>query len=270
MIFMNFLLISSEEDMASINFKNVLLKDYPFDKFSEDLFILNDNTSKNKIYFLITERLHLHITDDDLVNEYLKKNNIKIDMAIFLSRHSTLGEIKPKSMTVHSIGNFGKAELGGKDYTLVKTDPILIRLLLLELKKNKPKELKEFEIKQEATHHGPFLETSAIFYEIGSKKEEWENEIVAKFMTSILISVLKTYDQKEIIQEKGWIPTVGLGGSHYCTKFSRLTFDENQKYCFGHIAADYAMKDISSKPELTKQALEKSNAENIISEKEIS
>jgi D-aminoacyl-tRNA deacylase len=261
---MNFLIIISNQDIASLNFKEVLFTKYKLERIKDKVFELLLDDSKNKIYVKIIENMHIFSKEEEIIEETLDINQI-----IFLSKHSTLGEIKPKSLTVHSIGNWGKADLGGLDNTVVETDPILIRSLLLELKKNKPLSLKAYEIKQEATHHGPYLSLSTIFYEIGSDKDAWTDKEPSEFMLTCLFNVLSSYDRDKIKKEKGWVEAVGVGGSHYCTKFNKKTFDEKYPYSFGHVVASYGLDEIKQKPELIEQAKKKSNASIAIKEEEL-
>ncbi len=261
---MNFLLIISNQDIASLNFKEILFTEYDIEEINSNVFKVTKENSKNVVYLKIITSLHIFSKEEEIIEPELAINQI-----IFLSKHSTLGEIKPKSMTVHPIGNWGKADLGGLDHTIIETDPILIRSLLLELKSNKPLALKPYEIKQEATHHGPFLSTSTIFYEIGSNKDAWVDRDVARFMLTCLFNVISNYNRQEIKKEKGWVEAIGVGGSHYCTKFNKKTFDEKYSYSFGHIVASYGLEHIKQKPELVEQAKEKSRASVVIKEEEL-
>jgi D-aminoacyl-tRNA deacylase len=262
---MNILLICSKTDLAAVNFFETLTtRDFGFEKFSENLWFLE---KKNKIFLILTEKTHLYMNDSD-ISVFEKDANIKFEQIIFLSRHSTLGENKPRSITAHAVGNWGKAELGGKDEMVVKTDGILIRSLLLDFYLKKPKAL-EYEIKQEATHHGPFLSKSTIFVEIGSNEKAWTDKDICDFVSKELIFIISDYDNKETKEKKAWIEAIGFGGSHYCTKFNRLTFNSENKYCFGHIIPDYALKLITNKTklkELLERAKEKSNSSLILDE----
>lgn len=247
---MKILLVTSEKDIASKNFKDVLLKDYDFLKLKENVYFLNsfktskednikvfqENKTDNKIFLKIINDIHIYAKEDEIVD-----NNY--DLVVFLSKHSTLSQNKTKCFTAHAIGNFDKAELGGKDKTLVKTDGLLIRYLLLNLKKNKPKDLKKYEIKQEATHHGPYLSTKTIFYEIGSNEEDWNNFLAISFLSKILLCSLKNYSEENLKKAFRWESVCGFGGSHYCTVFNRFTFDINNKFCFGHVVPSYATKN---------------------------
>jgi D-aminoacyl-tRNA deacylase len=249
---MQILLITSEKDVASKKFKEILLNNYDFIKQKENLYFLNsfkkqeeidnitlfqENKTNNKIFLKTIDNLHLFSNDKEILN------NNNYDIVVFLSKHSTSSEIKPKCFTVHAVGNFSKAKFGGLDKTLVKTDGILIRFLLINLKKNKPNNLKKYEVKQEATHHGPYLSTPVIFYEIGSSNDDWNNTLAVSYMSKILIYSLINYSQQKLKDVFGWECVCGFGGSHYCTVFNRYSFNINNKFSFGHIVPSYAMND---------------------------
>jgi D-tyrosyl-tRNA(Tyr) deacylase len=246
---MNILLVTSKEDIASVNFKKVLLKDYDFINTKDNLYYLNsfdtpkdtqlvqENKTDNKIFLKDIDSLHLFSNDEEILDE----NNYEI--VIFLSKHSTLSKNGTKCFSAHAVGNFNKADLGGKDKTLVETDAFLIRYLLLNLRRNKPKPLKVYEVKQEATHHGPYLSKKTIFYEIGSNEEDWNNIEGIEYLSKILIYSLLNYSQEKLIKEFDWESVCGFGGSHYCTVFNRHSFNLNNKYCFGHIVPSYAIDD---------------------------
>jgi D-aminoacyl-tRNA deacylase len=163
---MNFLLIVSREDKASLNLKEELFNNYKINKLNEyeDLFYLDNDYYKfeNNIYIKIISQLHI-FCDNKIYSDI--SNKINIDSIIFLSKHATQSEIKNKCITAHTIGNFSKAKFGGKDFTVVETDPILIRSILLKLKENKKdfSNIKKYEIKQEVTHHGPYIEKPTLF-----------------------------------------------------------------------------------------------------------
>ncbi|MCK9292514.1 MAG: D-aminoacyl-tRNA deacylase [archaeon] len=259
---MNILIISSKEDKASINLKKRLFENYSLEQ-KEDFYFLKSN-GINNIYFKEIEKQHIYSSEEEMIPK-----SLQIDQIIVLSKHSTLSEIKTKTITAHSIGNWGKAELGGKDKTLVKTDPILIRELLFNLKKNKPTKIKEYEVKQEATHHGPYLDISTMFVEIGSSDPDWENKDVANYIIQILINILINYNREDIKKTRNWVEAIGIGGNHYCTKFNKKTFKNSNLFCFGHIIPSYALKDVNNNPEILEEAKEKSNSNIIIYNKDL-
>jgi len=79
------------------------------------------------LYFIDDE----HIFHDDVDRE-IEALGYTIDTIIFASRHASVA--KKKTLSIHAIGNFGKAEYGGRDKTLIPCSPILMRSALHILK----------------------------------------------------------------------------------------------------------------------------------------
>src|SRR3989344_2234801 len=109
-----------------------------------------------------------------------KSNEAKYaDFIIFASRHQS--ERKTASLCVHPIGNFHKAEFGGKDEKLCQTSSNLLKIFFQNLNKiARQEKLEGFEITLECTHHGPYVEKPCLFIEIGSSEKQWENEKAAR------------------------------------------------------------------------------------------
>jgi len=112
---MNIAIISSTKDIASTNIKDKLINNFKFNKLKEQFdnnniyqyTINNKNNNKNlKLYTINSELIH---TDD------LDKK-IDADVFVFISKHRA--QEGRASLTCHAIGNFGKAEKGGKEKTL--------------------------------------------------------------------------------------------------------------------------------------------------------
>lgn len=268
---MNFVIICSKEDVASNNFFECLINKYNFEELQKDIYYLKENEDKsnyaiNEIFLIYFEKLHLYLTEKEISEKigYLEKG---IDQIIFLSRHSTTSKNKQKSFSAHAIGNWSSADFGGKPNLLCKTDPILLREILIKIN-NKNKECKKYKTKQEVTHHGPYLEYSSIFVEIGSSQEEWNDLKGINFITENIIEILKYYNKEKIKTENNWIEAVGYGGSHYCTQFFKYQIDLKNKYCFGHIIPNYAIENINNNDlnKMLKQALEKSNSKIVLKE----
>lgn len=273
---MNIAIICSKKDVASNNFFNYLIDNYNFKEIRKNLFFLEETEKTeyaiNEVFLIITDQLHIYLTEKE-INDLLAGIEKNIEQVIFLSRHSTLSEKKEKSISVHAIGNWKNADLGGRPTTVCKTDPILIRELLLRMyikkKQNIDIDIKKYEVKQEATHHGPYLENFAIFVEIGSDLDAWNDLKTIGFICENVIDVLKYYNREKIKEENNWVEVVGFGGSHYCTKFFKYSMDPNKKYCFGHIIPDYAIKEFDKEIDLNKilkEALKKSNSSMILNQ----
>ena len=144
------LLIASRKDKASMSMSNKLLEIFNFKD-------VNDNIYEYKNFRLqMIDNLHIY--------EDMKNINGDVDSVIFLSKHSSRADVK--SLTVHPIGNFRKAELGGYDNEIVPSNPERMGASLRYIKNNYNGN--DFEVTFEATHHGPYLEKPSFFIEIGT------------------------------------------------------------------------------------------------------
>lgn len=191
----------------------------------------------DRLELVFVDELHIHA-------ENIK--SLKTDSVIFATTHKS--EKGTPSLTVHSIGNFGKAELGGKDKTLVPCSARLMKTLL----KNLQEEAKsariddEWEITREVTHHGPFNDKPTCFIEIGSGEEQWRDERASKAIANTLLKSLPLKAEK-------WKIAIGAGGGHYCPEFTKVEL--RTEIALGHIAPKYAMADLDEK--VFKQMVEK-------------
>ncbi|MDD1748219.1 MAG: D-aminoacyl-tRNA deacylase, partial [Methanomassiliicoccales archaeon] len=91
---------------------------------------------------------------------------------VFLSRHKAASGIP--TLTAHPIGNFSKADFGGRPGTLVRSSPDMMTSTLRELQRNAAG--LGFGVSFEVTHHGPYLEAPTMYIEIGSSEENWGNK----------------------------------------------------------------------------------------------
>lgn len=152
-----------------------------------------------------------------------------LDYIVVASRHWASSG-KP-SLTVHPTGNFGKAMYGGRPRELQRTLANPMRDVFLELKRDPPR---GFEVSLEATHHSPTqFETPMFFAELGSGKNQWEDEGAGAYLAEAIV---------RSIASRGRAPVaVGFGGGHYCPTFSAMEAET----AFGHIAAKYALDIIT-------------------------
>ncbi len=236
-------IVISREDKASLNIKNRLLEKCGWKKRKKNRewqieYICND---KN---FIIFEKEGLHLYYDNIdkkIDDYYD-----IDLLVFGSRHSGGGG---KLLTAHPTGNWDQAEFGGETKSLSVPDPSSIRHILLYFKSNKPK---GYDYSLEATHHGPTeLDTPSLFVEIGSGEKEWTDKDAANIVASGILSLENRQKPKKI--------ALGVGGSHYCPRFTRLLVDTN--ISFGHIIPDYCLP-VSE--ELLNESFRKSNADFLV------
>ena len=253
---MEIALISSKKDIASLNIRNNLLSHFDFDKTSkkfhnnETFCLLNGNL--NLTLFTIDEKLiHAENIDND-IESYLGK---KTDLSIFLSKH--ISKDNKPAFTCHSIGNWGKADYGGADRRLCTASPIFIKLFFAELNKIflPYRDEKNFETTMEATHHGPYVNCPAVFVEIGSTENEWNDnlsgELVAK---SVMNSINNFANNKTNLDKTNFRVAFGIGGTHYCNNFFKIMIKTN--VALGHICPKYILEKLDDN--LIKEAIESS------------
>ena len=169
----------------------------------------------------------------------IKKNPMlkNIDFLIFASKHESVK--KQHSLSVHSPGNWRNADLGGRSGKVCPTSAFVSKFLFQELNKNAEKaksenELnKDYNITLECTHHGPLIEIPCCFIEIGSDKEQWNDEKAGKVIANTILS-LQNYPNTHI---DNWIPCIGIGGPHYCPNFNKIQL--NSQYAISHIIPEY-------------------------------
>lgn len=235
-------IIASSKDPAGINIRKNLIESFNFEKTDEkfdDNNVFQYKTQKNQI-------INLYLANGDLI--FLEKVDKKIsaDVFIFASKHRSR-ENTP-SFAVHPIGNWDKAEFGGKEKALCPSSAILLKNVYLSLVQNSHFSQKNanFEVTMEATHHGPYLEKPAVFVEIGSAEKEWSDkengEIIAKTIIEALNNEYKNYES-----------CIVLGGGHYNQVSNKLMLRTN--YAVGHICPKYTLEHIDE--EMLIQAINK-------------
>ena len=188
-------IISSTEDLASISIKKELLNHSTWeevDTFSQNP-VYHHTTMKSVYLITINDYLIHHESIDTEIKNTLRINPKQI---IFISRHrSKTGE---PTLTTHPIGNYQKAQFGGKDFTLTPSSPLLMTHLLHIIKKKIRNTTLVHHVCFEVTHHGPYLECPALFAEVGSCEKEWiKSEPASVIAQSILEVLTKNYDKKD-------------------------------------------------------------------------
>jgi D-aminoacyl-tRNA deacylase len=159
------------------------------------------------------------------------------EVVIYASRH--MSESGRRTLTVHPIGCFAKAEHGGRDETLVPCVPnMMTEALRILRKKHKEADL-DFAVSFEATHHGPFQETPTFYIEIGSEEKAWSEEKPARLIAETILEVIAP----------GAVPdyqvVIGAGGGHYVPRVTDVAVE--RRVAFGHIIPTYAAVGISDR-----------------------
>ncbi|MFX1498312.1 MAG: D-aminoacyl-tRNA deacylase [Promethearchaeota archaeon] len=250
---MDFLIITSSEDIASMNIRNKLLnsEDYSFEE-------VNFKWKKNKILKLNEYRLdknnNLHIENNNVYlgmthermifmdDLELKGMGFNPDFIIFASRHASKSA-RPALLT-HTTGNWSKkADFGGQPEELSRSSALLHKAGFLSLLKQvKDDFLKHYVIDIEVTHHGPTnLKTPLIFMELGSSRKEWEDAYAAKIVADAIIYSISKY--LELEETSDYKIGLGFGGSHYAPNFNRLIVKENIALSF--ICPKYFLQNLN-------------------------
>ncbi|MEW6069591.1 MAG: D-aminoacyl-tRNA deacylase [Candidatus Thermoplasmatota archaeon] len=231
------LIVISAQDEASLNIKDKILKLRAWNKE-------NNLYSHDELVLCTIKDYHLYHNDIDLeISQKIGKN---IDSVIFASKHRS--ETKLATLTIHSIGNFGRAELGGKDRELVPTSPNLMTRALRILAKRAKDENLGYEVSFEVTHHGPYLATPSFFIEIGSDESAWKDDKAGEVIANAIF---------EAIELKAQYPVaIGIGGGHYAPRFTELAL--TKKIDFAHLVPSYQIENLDE--EIIDKIIKISNA----------
>jgi D-aminoacyl-tRNA deacylase len=215
-------------DIASVNIRNQLIRRFGFQKKADGQdFDGNPIYESGEISLVSSKR---ELVDSDHLEKFLKT-----DLFIFASRHrSTAG--KP-SLLVHCTGNWtAEAELGGTPYELAVAPASAMREALFELTSQKTKKnLNEYEVTLECTHHGPTsMSTPLLFVELGSSETYWRDETAGEAVANTVFKVAKGVERRKA--------AVGIGGPHYAPNFTRAIYS-SAEMAIGHIIPNYVLNN---------------------------
>ncbi len=225
-------LIFNEEDIASKNIANYLIKEYEFEETHAGVFI------KGKIQLMKSEKNLLYA---DFVDD------LNFEIIYMLSEHVSAAGIS--SITTHATGNWSsEAKLGGKPYELSVAAPVEMLQVLVHASASKLRE-KDLQITYEATHHGPLLKTPSMFVEIGGNEKAVGNQEYAALLGEALMKSIEANKEYSKI-------AIGIGGTHYPSTFSKLAVEKG--IAFAHIMPKYALEKDGSNLFMLEQAAERS------------
>jgi D-aminoacyl-tRNA deacylase len=153
---------------------------------------------------------------------------------VFVSSHKSSSG-KP-TLSTHCIGNWSRAELGGRDKTIIPTNSFLLKNYLRGLQRKKEALGLEYEVCLEATHHGPFSEEPVVFIELGSGEKQWNDKNAAAAVASVV--------RESTSIEGNFKSAIALGGGHYCPDFTKLAL--RTEWALGHICPEHALSFLDS------------------------
>jgi len=225
-------IIVSKRDPAGLNIAEHLLES----GFEET----NEQFDGSPVYLLKEKGMKLYfIKEDQIYADYVDK--VDCELVIFASKHASLS--KRPTLTTHPIGNWGNAELGGRNNELVKTSAAVMKSFLEELQKQKEEKSLGYEVSYEATLHGPYLSKPTVFLELGSSIEQWKDKKAAESVANAILDAKYDMRCKAVI---------GFGGLHYNPHFTKIAL--RSEYGFSHMCAKYALKYLSE--EMIEKAIE--------------
>jgi len=237
------LLVSSNKDPASLNIKEQILKNYVFQKTSE---VFEDNPVykadvNGKDVTLVTLNRE-SVTAQDLPTKFPDAKLI-----VFISRHSSQSG-KP-TLSVHTPGNFGSAELGGNPKSLSIAPAVAMQTALKAMVHyREPLSLVfDYEVSYECTHHGPSLNVPAMFVELGSAPAQWGDIKAAEAVAHSAMTAIAT------VTEPASSAVLGIGGTHYNDRFTTMALVGAA--AFGHMIPKYAVCNIDAA--MIKQCVER-------------
>ena len=218
---MNFAVIVSTKDTASINIKDNLVGLYGFVETSE-LF-------EGRVVYKLHEKIKIYTTERDLLYCDEIDKEINADLFVFASRHESKNPLS--CLACHSPGNWGDAKYGGRDKVLCVAPAKFLKICMEKLIENCPK---DYQVIQECTHHGPFLDKPSCFVEIGSGQDEWACREAGAAVARALMQAVSSY----VIGIEAKI-VVGLGGLHHTPNFKKLVL--NHGVALGHVCPKYML-----------------------------
>lgn len=228
-------IVVTTHDLAGMNIKSHLVEKGFTETHAEisGHKILENLRLNAKLYTFDKHSVDLEQMDKSI------EDNMDADLIIFATTHTSKNGTPV--LSAHCAGNWGVAELGGKDKYLCLSPASYIKEALIRL--NKLNTL-GWEVVQEATHHGPEIKKPSFFIEIGSSKTEWVNPEAGRIISDVLIDLLKN-------PPKEYRSAVGIGGLHTMPNFMKIVFDSD--IAIGHLCPKYNLDNLDK--EMLEQAI---------------
>jgi D-aminoacyl-tRNA deacylase len=168
-----------------------------------------------------------------------------LELVVFISRHSSVSGTP--TLSVHTPGNLGEAELGGFARKVSVSPANTMRDALKAMMQFKEEMQLNYEVSYECTHHGPSLNTPTIFAELGSSPTQWNDLKAAETVAHAAMEAISKFSKS---QTKA---VLGIGGPHYSEKFTRMALES--EIAFGHIISKHAVSYVDV--EILRQCIEK-------------
>ncbi len=216
---MNIAIITSDRNIASVTIRQQLVLNHGFVKIG-DLYMLA----------IAGKKVVMHSVDKELpFLDYIDRE-IDADIFIFPSIHRSKAGVD--AFTVHSMGNWGKAEMGGIDGMLCPSSADLLKSAFIQLQNN----ALHIDAVQEATHHGPYISKPGMFIEIGSDDAMYRNDDAGKIVADAIVNSISNFGNLKVKS------AIGLGGTHYCNNFAKVML--NSGFSVAHVCPKHALGNL--------------------------
>jgi D-aminoacyl-tRNA deacylase len=236
------LLVHSAKDPAGVNITNHILQTQSFHEtnqtYRQNPVFKAEISGKNVSFVTLSE---------EAVNaQNLQGDFPEAELVVFLSRHSS--QSGTPTLTVHTPGNFGTAELGGLPQTLSVSPAGAMADALRALKRLQVEMgLLAYEVSYEVTHHGPSLDVPCLFVELGSSPKHWSDTAAAGVVAQAAMEAVAKFGKSAAKA------VLGIGGTHYNQKFTQMAL--SGEAVFGHMIPKYALGQMDAA--MLRQCLDK-------------
>jgi D-aminoacyl-tRNA deacylase len=235
------LLVASRRDTAGVNIARHILNQYPFSK-TDKVF------QENPVYLaeIDGKRVNLITLKEETINaQDLPNHFADLDLVVFISKHSSASGTP--TLSVHTPGNFGAAELGGLPRKVSVSPGVALRDALKALARFRAEMKLNYEVSYECTHHGPSLNVPSMFVELGSSEKQWSDSEAAEAVARAAMESIVRFGVSELAA------VLGIGGPHYNQRFTQMALEGG--LIFGHIIPKYAVQWVDA--EILSQCVER-------------
>jgi len=232
------LIVASKKDVASMNIAQQILEHYDFEETSE---VFHEKPVYSKRLREGEAKL-IFVKEEPVYTQYLT-DFFTPQLIVFISRHASLSGIP--TLSVHTPGNLGEAELGGIAKKVSISPASAMKNALLEMAKMKEEKELKYQVSYECTHHGPSLDMSTMFVELGSSPTQWKDLKAAEAVAHAAMAAIS--------KESIYPAVLGIGGPHYNMKFTKMALDTEK--ALGHIIPKYMIPRVDA--EILEQCVER-------------
>ena len=238
------LVIASNKDPASLNIKKQILTHYRFNettKFQENMTYASQVNGRDVQLITLNQE---SIYAQDLTTFFTGP-----ELIVFISRHSSISGTP--TLSVHTPGNLGQAELGGNPREVSVSPANAMRDALKVMARMREEMQLKYQVSYEGTHHGPSLNAPTMFAELGSSPAQWNDAAAAEVVahaTIEAVSKFRSFSAETVL---------GIGGPHYNSKFTRMALEK--EVAFGHMIPKHSIPQTDSEmlQQCIKRTLEK-------------